>query len=102
MNQLFFPIYKGLQKPLVFKGFRGRYIYWAIGFVVTGIVLTALIGTIFNILFGVLVFAIVTGGGIFYTSQRQKNGLYDKTRNNAIYVFKVNLRGIRNVKKENI
>jgi hypothetical protein len=45
---------------------------------------------------------VVTGGGIFYTSQRQKNGLYDKTRNNSIYVFKVNLRGIRNVKKENI
>ncbi|MFV0593958.1 MAG: hypothetical protein ACK5M7_21485 [Draconibacterium sp.] len=102
MEQSFFPIYKGLQKPLVFKGFKGRYIYWAVSFIVSGIVLTALIGTIFNVLTGVFVFAIITGGGIFYTSQKQKNGLYDKTRNNAIYVFKVNLRGIRNVKKENI
>ena len=26
-----FPVFKGLQKPLEFMGFQGRYIYWAAG-----------------------------------------------------------------------
>ncbi len=97
-----YPLYKGLQKPLVFKGFKGRYIYWAMGLIVLGVVLTALFGMLFNFFIGALMFVIVTVGGIFYTSQRQKRGLHDKTRHKTIYILKVNLRGNRNVKKENI
>ena len=36
-----FPVFKGLQKPLEFMGFQGRYIYWAAG---TAAVHLALIG----------------------------------------------------------
>lgn len=38
-----YPVYKGLQKPLVYKGFKGRYMYWAIGSVVGGVVLGGLL-----------------------------------------------------------
>lgn len=95
-------IYKGLQKPLVYKGFKGRYMYWAIGFVILGLVLAGLIGAVFNLIAGVIIMAAVTGGGIYYTSRKQRKGLYDKKRDKGIYVFQINLRGIRNVKKENI
>ena len=37
-----FPIYKGLQKPLVFRGFKGKYIYWGLGSLLAGLVLGAL------------------------------------------------------------
>lgn len=97
-----YSIYKGLQKPLVYKGFKGRYMYWTIGFVILGLVLAGLIGAIFNLVAGTIMMVTITGGGIYYTSQKQKNGLYDRRRDKGVYVFKVNLRGIRNVKKESI
>lgn len=95
-----FAVYKGLQKPLVYKGFKGRYMYWAIGFVVLGLFLGGIFATLVNIVVGVLTMAIAFGGGIFYTSQKQKGGLYDKTRTMGIYVHRTNLRGIRNVKSK--
>ncbi len=97
-----FPIYKGLQKPLVYKGFKGRYMYWAIGFVILGLFLAGVIGTVFNLVAGVIIMAVIAGGGIYYTSQKQKNGLYDKKRDKGIYVLRVNLRGIRYVKEKSI
>lgn len=100
--QQFYPIYKGLQKPLVYKGFKGRYIYWAIGFIILGIVLAGIIGSIFNLMFGIVVLVFIAFGGIYYTSQKQKRGLYDKTTHKGIYVLRINLRGNRNVKKETI
>lgn len=96
-----FSVYKGLQKPLVYKGFKGRYMYWAIGFILLGLVLGAIILTTVNIVVGLIAMAAIFGGGIYYTSQRQKGGLYDKTRSNGIYVHRTNLRGIRYVKNKN-
>ncbi|MBW8323680.1 MAG: TIGR03750 family conjugal transfer protein [Prolixibacteraceae bacterium] len=97
-----YSIYKGLQKPLVFKGFKGRYMYWAIGFIILGIVLAAVVGTLLNFLFGAAALIVTAVGGIIYTSQRQKGGLYDKTKSYGIYILRVNLRGNRNVKEKNI
>lgn len=95
-----FAIYKGLQKPLVYKGFKGRYMYWTIGFILLAIVLAGLIGATIHFAAGIVTLALVAGGGIFYTSQKQKRGLYDKTRHSGIYLFQTNLRGSRYVKKE--
>lgn len=95
-----FAIYKGLQKPLVYKGFKGRYMYWVIGFILLSIVLAGIVGAIVHFAVGIIVMALVAGGGIFYTSTKQKSGLYDKTSHCGIYVFQTNLRGIRYVKKK--
>ncbi|MCL4637741.1 MAG: plasmid transfer protein [Olivibacter sp.] len=96
-----FSVYKGLQKPLVYKGFKGRYMYWAIGFVILGVFLGGVLGTMVNLVVGVVAMTATFGGGIYYTSQRQKNGLYDKTRSVGIFIHRTNLRGIRNVKSKN-
>jgi hypothetical protein len=95
-----FSVYKGLQKPLVYKGFKGRYMYWAIGFILLGLILGAVLSSVVNMFVGILSLAATFVGGIFYTSQRQKNGLYDKTRTKGIYIHRTNLRGIRNVKSK--
>jgi len=97
-EQKTYPVYKGLQKPLVYKGFKGRYMYWAIGFILIGLILGAVLSSVVNMFVGLLCMAVTFVGGIFYTSQRQKNGLYDKTRIKGIYIHRANLRGIRNVK----
>lgn len=97
-----YAIYKGLQKPLVYKGFKGRYMYWVIGFVLLAIVLGGLIGVIIHFAAGIVLMALVAGGGIYYCSVRQKGGLYDKTRDRGIFLFQTNLRGTRHVKEKHL
>ena len=73
-------LYKGLKKPLVFFGLKGKYIFYAVGVVGAGVV-AALILSKFGLL-GSLFGLAVTAGGVYLIFRRQdKNGLYDKTKN---------------------
>ena len=73
-------LYKGLKKPLVFFGLKGKFIFYAVGGVGGGVV-AALILSKFGLL-GSLFGLAVTGGGVYLIFRRQdKNGLYDKTKN---------------------
>src|SRR5690606_22307385 len=55
-----FPIYKGLQKPLIYKGFQGKFIGWGIGSLVAGVVLGGLIGSLSSMyLGGIITIAII-------------------------------------------
>lgn len=80
-------LYKGLKKPLVFFGLKGKYIFYAVG-VVGGGVVAALILSKFGLL-GSLLGLAVTAGGVYLIFRRQdKNGLYNKTKNfNQILIF---------------
>lgn len=90
-----YALYKGLQKPLVYKGFKGRYIYWGIGSLVAGMVVAGILGAIFNLVIGAISMIAIAVGGIYYTSTKQKGGLHDKTRNKGeIYIIKNNLKHI--------
>lgn len=82
-----FYLYKGLKKPLVFFGLKGKYIFYAVG-VIGGGVITALILSKFGLL-GSLLGLLATGGGVYLIFRRQdKYGLYDKTKNsNQIFIF---------------
>ena len=61
-----FPVFKGLQKPLEFMGFQGRYIYWAAGTaggaIVGFIIAYCLLGFVVGLV--ALVFAISTGAAV--------------------------------------
>lgn len=73
-------LYKGLKKPLVFFGLKGKFIFYAVG-VVGGGVVAALILSKFGLL-GSLLGLAFTAGGVYLIFRRQdKNGLYDKTKN---------------------
>lgn len=82
-----FYLYKGLKKPLVFLGLKGKYIFYALG-VIGGGVIAALILSKFGLL-GSLLGLAVTSGGVYLIFKRQdKYGLYDKTKNfNQIFIF---------------
>lgn len=97
-----YAVYKGLQKPLVFRGFKGRYIYWGVGYILLSIVGAGITAAAFNLVAGIFVLAAVMAGGLYHTSIRQKNGLHDKTKSKGVFVFQTNLNGIRNVKKETV
>ena len=82
-----FPVFKGLQKPLEFMGFQGRYIYWAAGTasgaIVGFIIAYCLLG--FVVGFVVFVFAISTGTALIFLKQRK--GLHTKKSDQGVYIY---------------
>ncbi|PRB01360.1 DUF4133 domain-containing protein [Chryseobacterium sp. MYb7] len=82
-----FYLYKGLKKPLVFFGLKGKYIFYAVGVIGAGVI-AALILSRFGLL-GSLLGLAATGGGVYFIFKRQdKRGLYDKTKNfDQIFIF---------------
>ncbi|MBL7880682.1 DUF4133 domain-containing protein [Chryseobacterium sp.] len=82
-----FYLYKGLKKPLVFFGLKGKYILYAVAVIGAGVIL-ALILSKFGLL-GSLFGLAVTSGAVYLIFKRQdKYGLYDKTKNfNQILIF---------------
>jgi len=82
-----FYLYKGLKKPLVFFGLKGKYIIYAVG-VIGGGVVAAIVLSKFGLL-GSLLGLAATAGGVYFIFKRQdKYGLYDKTKNfNQILIF---------------
>ena len=80
-------VYKGLQQPLVFKSFKGRYIYWAMASVLAGFFCAVLLTVAVNFLAGFLGMVGVSFLGLLYTNSRQKKGLHAKTRSAGVYII---------------
>lgn len=78
--------YKGLQKPLVFKAFKGKYIYWGIGTLVGSLVFGIILAVSVSMLVGAIVFIGGMVGGLLYISSRQKKGLHNKDKSRGIYI----------------
>jgi hypothetical protein len=83
-----FAIYKGLQRPLVFKMFKGKFIYYAAGVLVSGIIIAGLITAIISSIVGLVVLFILTVPGLLYVINQQKEGLHGKKRERAIFIHK--------------
>lgn len=74
-----FYLYKGLKKPLVFFGLKGKFIFYALGVIGVGVI-ASLILSKFGLL-GSLLGLVITGGGVYLVFKRQdKLGLYNKTK----------------------
>ena len=82
-----FSIYKGLQKPLIFKGFKGKFIYWGLASLLSGLVLGALTMSLINMWLGAIVLVGCIVGGLLYTAGKQKGGLYAKSRAKQIVIL---------------
>lgn len=82
-----FYLYKGLKKPLVFFGLKGKYIFQAVGVIGAGVI-AALVLSKFGLI-GSLIGLAATAGGVYLIFKRQdKNGLYDKTKNfDQVFIF---------------
>ena len=89
VNDLYpdYPVFKGLQRPLEFLGFQGRYIYWAAGTAGGGIV-AFIIGYIavgFVVALVLLTFILAFGGVMTFVKQRK--GLHSKNEEKGIFIF---------------
>jgi hypothetical protein len=82
-----YPVYKGLQRPLIFKGFKGKFIYWGIGSLLTGLVFGALTMSLVNMWLGAMVLIGFIVGGLLFTASKQKGGLHAKSRASNIFIL---------------
>jgi len=82
-----FAVYKGLQKPLVFRGFKGKFIYWGLGCVLAGLVFGALTMSLINMWLGALVLVGTIVGGLLFIAAKQKAGLHSKRRTSQTFII---------------
>ncbi|WP_207423774.1 plasmid transfer protein [Desertivirga brevis] len=87
-----FPIYKGLQRPLIYRGFKGRFIYWGIGSLLAGLICGGTTVAIGNMYLGAVMTILIIAAGLTLTYFRQKEGLYSKSRHPGIFVCPTKLR----------
>ena len=57
-------VYKGLQKPLIFKGFNGKFIYIGGACIISALLLCAIVSTLASFMWGGITLAIVMIGGL--------------------------------------
>ncbi|QIH35881.1 MULTISPECIES: DUF4133 domain-containing protein [Sphingobacterium] len=86
MIQKNYQFYKGLQKPLIYRGFKGKFIYYAVISIMGGMLCGGLIGAFTNMILGCLGILLFMTLGMVYTISKQKKGLFDKTRHNGIII----------------
>lgn len=95
-----YEVYKGLQRPLVFKGFKGKFIYWMAGGVLTSFILSAAVNFFLGA-FGAICFGMVSVGSvIFYINKKQKDGIYSKDKTLGIIYLETNYKAKRFEKEQ--
>ena len=86
MEQRNYQLYKGLQRPLVFKFFRGKFIYWAMGSIIAGVVFGGLLSALVSSLAGIIGLVAVAVPLMLFTISKQKQGLYAKKKETGIFI----------------
>lgn len=83
-----FEVYKGLQKPLVFKTYKGRFIYWMAGGLFASFILCVICCVAISYLVGGI--ALVGGGSFtaYYVNTKQKDGIHSKNKKKGIVFIK--------------
>ncbi|MCO7354028.1 DUF4133 domain-containing protein [Riemerella anatipestifer] len=83
-----FFLYKSLKKPLVFFGFKDKYIYYAVGGVALGFIIGTIISSFIGII-GTIIGFLFSGASVWYALRLQNTkGLYNKTNNiGEIHIF---------------
>ena len=79
-------VYKGLQKPLIFKDLKASS-YISVELVLLVLYfLCAIVSTLASFMWGGITLVIVMFGGLGITSQLQRKGLHRKDKRKGIYI----------------
>lgn len=89
-------LYKGLKKPLIFFGLKDKYIYFAMGSAVAGILTVAILSSLFG-LPGLIIGAAGGATGVFLSYKMQeRRGLYNKTKNDEeLHIISAKFRNVK-------
>ena len=95
-----FQVYKGLQRPLVYRGFKGKFIYWGVGALLAGLVLGALTMALVNMWAGLIVLIAGIAGGLVFIAGKQKKGLHIKSSPAGIFIHQVNFKKLHRYERK--
>lgn len=79
-------VYRGLQKPLIFKGLKGKFIYMGGACAVGSLLLCAIVSTVLSFMWGGMTLLVGLFGGLGIISNMQKKGLHKKDKRKGIYI----------------
>ena len=82
-----YPLFKGLQKPLEFMGFQGRYITWAAATIGGGILSFIIVYCILGFVAGLIVLAVTLCIGAALIFFKQRKGLHTKKEEHGIFIY---------------
>jgi len=82
-----FNVYKGLQRPLIFKSLKGKFIYWGMACLLAAFTTGVLLSTLIHPVAGILGLIVIGLGGLGFIHARQKNGLHSKTESRGTYII---------------
>jgi len=92
-------VYKGLQAPLVFKGFKGKFIYRGLAIIFLAFIVSGITTAIANFYLGIIALGGGLFGGFFMLATQQKKGLYSKNKDTGIFISPNNFKLRRNEKE---
>jgi len=83
-----FNVYKGLQRPIQFKGLKGSFIYYAFVIALSSLLIGIIVTTLTTFVIGsicmvVTVFGSITGMALY----QRKFGLYRKNTTKGVFIF---------------
>jgi len=81
-----YPVFKGLQRPLEFKGLRGRYIWWGAGTLAGSLLGSMIVNVFAGFTPSLIFFAVVAGFGGVSVLVKQRRGLHSKRIEKGIFV----------------
>ena len=81
-----YPVFKGLQRPLEFLGFQGRYIYWASGTVGGAILFFFIFHISCGFVVGLIVATAILGVGGIMIFIKQRKGLHSKKEDKGLFI----------------
>lgn len=82
-----YPMFKGLQKPLEFMGFQGRYISWAAATVGGGILCFIIVYCMLGFVAGLIILAVTLCIGAALIFFKQRKGLHTKKEEHGVFIY---------------
>lgn len=82
-----YSVYKGLQKLLIFKGFKGKFIYIGASCIIAGLLLCAVMSMLLSFIWGGITLIVVMFGGLSITAMLQKKGLHNKDNRKGEFII---------------
>ena len=92
-------VYKGLQAPLIFKGFKGKFIYRGLAVIFLAFIASGITTSIANFYMGIIALGGGLFGGFFMLATQQKKGLYSKNKDTGIFILPNNFKLKKNEKE---
>ncbi len=81
-----FNVYKGLQRPLIFKSLKGKFIYWGMACLLGAFISAVLLSTLVHPVAGISGLIVISLVGLFFIHNKQKKGLHNKTKSTGTYI----------------